>query len=318
MSSIKRTQSAAKPRLGVIAIAFALVACVAVGWALLADDSPARQPLDLDLCSGPPDERGGGALLLLDLSKPLETLDEALSSALLKRVTAELGANAELRVFAMASVPGTPGTPRRLLERVCKPYANDDLNIAAAKDQGSEVRDCSNLPAQLSRPVRHSAEKFCARREALSRTIAALAAERQTAPVANAHMAQAIEDAILELSHLPRPHSLYVLSDLMHHSPWYSHIDLDWADWRSETFAELRSASAAAPMAVPPADDLRVRLFYVPRKGSTEHPRARAVHKQFWRDYFAGFGAVTLAFEDQPTMAMYSVEPLLKRGLDTP
>jgi len=51
-----------------------------------------------------------------------------------------------------------------------------------------------------------------------------------------------------------------------------------------------------------------VESYYVPRDGVTDHPRQRAFHQAFWREYF---GTDDLRYHNQDPMAGYRSEPLM-------
>ncbi len=236
---------------------------------------------------------------LFDLQKPLGT-HGALPGEILRQVTSRMGRHGELRVFSLA---GDAFASRKLIARVCKPYDNADLVAEGAKDSAVERRDCDDLPAQLPSKLRERARTFCQRRDGLVGRLA-LQAGRARQRVADAHIAEAIEDAQLELAG-GGDASLFVLSDLMQHAEWYSHLDREPDDWDYDAFAYVR-ATSPAPISVtaPAAPNLDVTLFYLRRAGVTEHPRNVATHKQFWTRYFAG-RVRTLTFEDQAPLLDY-------------
>ena len=59
---------------------------------------------------------------------------------------------------------------------------------------------------------------------------------------------------------------------------------------------------AASRNIEPPATNLQVQVFYLPREGLTAKPSARQAHKRFWRSDFDDRQAV---FEDQTIMSNY-------------
>ena len=285
-----------------------LISIVVVALLFLIDTSETDLARDMDLC---PVEAGGIAarsVFLLDLRKPLPEQGRSLGSEALRALTLELGANTELEVFA---VTDNAGAPRQLLDRLCKPYSNADLAFEGAKDRRREVRDCDDLPAQLPNHVRGNAEQFCARRTLLGERIEQLAAAAPAAPLANAYLVEALEETSLELSELSGRRSLYVFSDMLQHTPWYSHLELGWNGWSFADFMEMRTAQdALVGPRPPPIPGLDVSIFYVPRTGVTDLPRMKRVHQHFWQEYFA---EAKPSFHEQALMPEYPVAPLMNR-----
>ena len=263
--------------------------------------------LDANLCPIDADDISGSIAFLFDFSKPLDAAQSGLPSGLLNEVSLRMARNQELNLFLLT---GSQSGPRTLLKRMCKPYANEDLQIEAAKDQGGAVRDCNDLPAQLPADTREVATKFCAHLEAFAPRLDALA--RQDWPeerkVDNAYLIEALEDIRLELAERPEPLVIYVFSDMMQHADWYSHLDQDWSQWSHEEFAELMASQNWAIGDRLSVADWRVEVFYLPRRGLTDQPRVREVHQRFWREYFAG---VELAFHVQAPGPPYSAVPLM-------
>ena len=279
---------------------------------LLADRSDAGPELDGDLCPVADGGIAARALYLVDLQKPLDEGRRTLPGALLRSLTLELGAHTELRVFALTQ---DSAAPRRLLDRLCKPYGNADLAAEGAKDQGSAIRDCDNLPAQIPQHIRDGATKFCARRGALSERLDRLAERQSIEPVGSAYLIEALEETSLEFAELPPgPRSLHIFSDMMQHARWYSHADLGWNGWSFSGFRERRQAQDEFVGPRPPAiADAAVTLYYTPRQGVTSLPRAKAVHKNFWRSYFRDAAGIDPRFDEQPTMAAYQSAPLMNQ-----
>ena len=264
--------------------------------------------LEEDACLVEPADIAGHAVYLVDLRKPLSPAHGSLPGNLLRDVSHDIEAKTDLKVFALTRYAESP---RMLIGRLCKPYDNADLKIATAKDQGNGngSRDCDDVPAQVPVALRDKANRFCAQRDALQRRIDVLVQQQPDGRVANAYVAEAIEDTFRDFEDLPGSRSLYVFSDMLQHASWYSHLDLRWEDWAFEEFAAIREEQA--PLIGDPARvnaDLRVRIFYVPRTGSTENLRLRVVHKQFWQDYFAG---ADLDFEDRASMLEFGHEALM-------
>ena len=268
-----------------------------------------EQPASADLCPVDVGRITGSATLLLDLRKPLH---QAAPSALLRQLSRDLSVGTELQVFALS---GDARVPRRFVQRLCKPYDNADLDIQTAKDQRQGVRDCDDPPAQLPRQLRDAVTAFCSQREALAARIDRLANETpSTRPVVNAYLLEALEETKRTFADRPQPWSLYLFSDMVQHADWYSHLDLDWTQWRFADFEPLRSARQP-PLQPAPASNLRIKVFYLPRQGLTEPARQRRAHQGFWRAYFSG---ASLDFEDAPPLPAYSALPLMSRpAVDT-
>ncbi|MDE0422909.1 MAG: hypothetical protein OXK76_18740 [Gammaproteobacteria bacterium] len=265
--------------------------------------------LDASLCPVDTAAIAGRTVLLLDVGKPVSDATAGLPAELVQRVTLDMAANAELQVFLIAA---NPLAPRILVDRLCKPYASDDLAVAAAKDRSGDTRDCDDLPAQLSRHVRNRATQFCERRDALRRRIDGIIAGDWPTTVANAYLVEAIEDTRLALAQFAHP-SLFVFSDMLQHAEWYSHAERGPNKWDYEDFAQAREQETGLLSEPPPDDpDLAVTVYYVPRRGLTEHPRVARAHQRFWRRYFADVGSVT--FEEQPLHVAYEVRPFAGRA----
>lgn len=291
-------------RLTYIALALVPVLILALGISFLM--GPGTDPqLDEDLCPREPGAHAGRTVLLFDLTKPLGE-NTRITDEVLHRVTTDMEANSELQVFALAPDPFAPRMP---LGRVCKPYANRQLVVEMAKDRTSMTPDCADLPAQLAPTVRDRARRFCARREALARRIASMASPRRQDGVRAAYLIEAIEDTRLELAAIAEPASLYVFSDLIQHAAWYSHAELGPDRWDYADFQRVRRRQTGLVGTAPPPDsDLAVTVFYLPRRGMTEHPRGASALERFWRKYFSAVGSVT--FEQQSVQPGYDVLPL--------
>ncbi|MDE0350466.1 MAG: hypothetical protein OXM56_12250, partial [Gammaproteobacteria bacterium] len=167
---------------------------------------------------------------------------------------------------------------------------------------------CDALPGTSGAERTPEMDGFCARRDALAARLDLLAAAGRGAPVRDAFLVEALEDTRLELAAAHGVKSLYVLSDMIQHADWYSHLDLSPEEWDFQRFADLREAQAAlfgAPP--PPVAGLHGTLLYIPRRGVTDAVDARMQHRAFWQAYFHG----SVAFEDQPVMAAYAAEPLM-------
>lgn len=288
---------------GVLVAIVLLVGVPAVlAYILLTEESDAVVSLDADLCPTGAAAVSGHAVLLLDLRKPLGRGGNLAADAL-RAVDRRLGVGEELRVF---TVTADPVAPRMRVERLCKPYDDADLQVAAAKDADG-IRDCHDLPAQIPRGVRERATRFCARLEVLARRVAVLAAENPVTPVANAYLIEAIEDTLADLADAPNP-SLYIFSDMVQHSPWYSHVERGPNEWGFDEFAGARAQRTEIPLSVapPPNPYLGVHVFYVRRLGLTDQPRIARAHRQFWQGYFAD--VASLEFDDYPVTVSYEVQ----------
>lgn len=266
-------------------------------------DSGARH--DADLCPLDTDSLAGSATLLVDFRKPLDPFGLSLPGTALRDLSLGLARATELRIFALT---GDMDAPRQLVGKLCKPYDNTDLSIRTAKDQRGVVRDCDDVPAQVPARVRELAGGFCERRAALQDRIYAMARRPVEGAVVNAHLVAALDDTLLEFKGRPRPHALHVFSDMMQHSDWYSHLDLDWTEWGFEEFLARREASYPSLDYVPDMAGQSVHIYYLPRRGRTGQPRMESAHKQFWREYFRG---AQVAFQDQPAMSGYDALPLM-------
>ena len=277
-----------------------LVLLAVVGLMLFIDAPKDELAVDQDLCPSGADELSGRAVFLLDLRKPLDFEHASLPGALLREVAMELDVNAELQVFALA---GTAAAPRISLDHTCKPY--DDAELAGGGT--AQRRDCDDLSAALSPSIRDKASRFCAWRDALRSRLDGLVIRQSDAPVANAYLVEAIEDTILEFAEFSGRRSLYIFSDMMQHATWYSQPEggVEYGDSGDARGSQI--SYFPLPRAV---DDLRVKIFYVPRRGVTEDPQIKAEHKDFWRDYFADFSGTDIEFEDQPAMVAYEAESL--------
>lgn len=285
-----------------------LLVAVALSGILVYFSRPdSGRALDGDLCAREPDPSAARAVLLFDFGKPMEEANLSLPGELLRDVSLSLSANTELRVFTLAS---DPRAPRLMLDRICKPYDNADLQIGTAKDQGQASRDCDDLPAQLPASLRESADGFCGRRDALQKRVDALARNRPAPPITNSYLIEALEDTVIELSEGSGPRMIYVFSDMMQHAVWYSHLDLEWTEWDFADFTARRAAQAMRLGRRPSVSDLAVRVYYLPRLDLTDHPRPKRVHQEFWRAYFA---SAELTFEEQPPLPAYAAESLMDR-----
>ena len=274
--------------------AFAAASAVLAILVVFGDADEAAQ-LDADLCP-PQGTSPARAIYLVDAYKPLDADLAALPGKLLRRLTLDLGAGAELAVFA---VGGASAGPRTYVGRICKPYDNAALQVAGAKDQTTTRRDCDDLPAQIPPELRDTAGRFCERRAALQRRIDALPKLPAGVPLGQAPLVEAIDASVRDLASTDtRPATLYVLSDMLHHAPGFSHLDRG-AD---QNFDAYEDADRQGKGERPSPAGVEVEVFYLPREGMTDEPGAELAHKRFWRQFFAG---TAVAFTDQPTAAAY-------------
>ena len=249
----------------------------------------------------------GRAAFLVDLGKPLHPALNRYTGTLLRDVSFDLAKGTELRVFALMD---DAENPRVLLARFCKPYDNADLQLEGAKDQADSLRDCDDLPAQLTDSVRTAARRFCGLRAALQADINTMAQRREKPLVTGSWLVEAIEAAQREFMAHPGPRKLYVYSDMLQHAEWYSHLDLDWTDWRFDDFKIRYDARTERPDTSPrPMTDLQVNVFYTPRQQLTALPRLKRIHQQFWQRYFA---PAPVTFEEQPMLPSFAAVPQME------
>lgn len=276
------------------------------------------QSLDADLCPTDSGEISGSNMLLYDFVKPLSSDHAELPSNLLREVGWSMERNAELSVFSLAEAAAYPGI---LLKRLCKPYANSDLRVGMVGNQDAHrtLPECDSLPAQLPSEVRKSATAFCAQLQSLGNKLNAMVrtewpAERK---VQNAYLAEALHDIAVDLRDRPEagpePHAIYVVSDMMQHANWYSHLEREWSDWDYEAFAKLMAAQIWGNASSRGTIGKRVEIFYIPRRGLTDQARVRWAHQRFWRSYFAGSN---ITFHNQLTAPAYSVNSFINALTD--
>ena len=264
-------------------------------------------PLDADLC--PLDDAASpSAVLLLDLRKPLGDEAASLAAGALRDVTLQLARHTELRVFALTSNAGAPRLPVR---RFCKPYANDDISVGSAKD-GPATRDCDDLPAQLTAQTAENATRFCALRDQVGAEIQRLVERPLAIPVPNAYLVEAIEETSLAFAERTGARSLYVFSDMLQHAGWFSHAERGSQGWGFNDFIHMREVEeASVGPRPPPLDGVDATVYYIPRTGVTDAPRAKMNHMAFWRQYFTDSLGTAPTFEELATLPDYPVEPLL-------
>ena len=299
------------PKLALIAVPI-LVLAVALAMVLL--NQPGADPQrDSDLCPVVGVAANQGAFLV-DLRKPLGADGPQLVNDVLRDVTAALPADTELRVYTLT---GNATAPRRLLRRFCKPYANSDLAVAGAKEDAAAVRDCADLPAQLPTRLRENAQRFCAVRAEVARDLGRAASRPLAIPVPNAFLVEAIEETALsfaERAPATGTRRFFVLSDMLQHALWFSHVERGMAGWGFSDFIYQREMAASTVGPRPaPLTDVGVTVFYLPRTGWTEAPRPRVTHTAFWTRYFVD------AMGAEPELRMlaavddYEVVPLMNQ-----
>ena len=299
MAVFRAFQSSLRSRRRLLPYAPPVLVLFAVLGLMLFIDAPKDDlAVEQDLCPTLAEDIAERAVFLLDLRKPLGAEHVSLPGDLLREITMDLDANAELQVFALA---GTAAAPRVALDSTCKPYDSAELTDAGLR------RDCDDLPTSLPASIRDKAARFCAWREALRSRLDRLVVRQGETPVANAYLVEAIEDTILEFGEFSGRRSLYIFSDMMQHATWYSQPErgVEYGDPGGPR--DAHTSIVPLPRAV---DDLGVKIFYVPRRGVTEDPATKTDHKNFWRDYFADFSGSDIVFEDQPVMIAYEVESL--------
>ena len=277
---------------------------------LFLDDRAEELAMDADLCPIDNADISHHAMFLLDLRKPLGENRRTLLAESLRSVTMALDANAELRVFTLAD---TDAAPRRQVARLCKPYDNAQLTFEGAKDSSQANRDCDDLPAQVPSLVRDRAQQFCARRAALQSELEQLAAVPVDGLVENAYLIEALEETSLRLTSASRPISLYLLSDMLQHAAWYSHLEIDWSGWTFDEFIQRRSEQDALVGPRPAAmRSAGVTVFYVPREEITDQIRTKMAHQRFWQRYFTEAFLTKTVFVEEAPQSAYAVAPLME------
>ena len=290
----------------------ALSVIAAAAWVGSDEGNMQSVARDGDLCPVDANRISGDAVFLLDLTKPLVGMPAQMPGRRFRDLTLELERDTEIRVYLLA---GSADAPLALLDRLCKPFDAGDIQIAAAKDHDGAIRDCDNLPAQMARDLRRSAGRFCGLRMDLEKRLDTLVAKasQQTWVVARAYLTEAIDQIQMAFRDRRGPHRLHVVSDMMQHADWYSHLDLDWSLWDFDDFVQ-RSASRIPPFSRhrdPSAVD--VDVHYLVRDGLTTRPDAADRHRRFWRAYFGG---ASVAFHDQPPIRQYVSTPAMDAGTD--
>ena len=285
---------------------------VAVGLAtVLLSESETDAQRDGDLCPTAGDAPNQGALLV-DLRKPLGADGPQLVNDVLRDATVALPGDAELRVYTLT---GDATAPRQLLRRFCKPYANSDLAVSGAKEDAAPVRDCADLPAQLPTRVRDRAQRFCAIRAEVGAELGRAVSRPLAIPVPNAFLVEAIEETALSFAASAPARgarSFFVLSDMLQHADWFSHVERGMAGWGFSDFIYLREMAASSVGPRPaPLTDVGVTIFYLPRTGWTEAPRPRMTHTAFWERYFSDAMGAVPELRTLAVLGDYAVVPLM-------
>lgn len=297
-------QSRRRMLLPPLAIALAVVVA---SWLGLAGTIVPEAARDADLCPVDTNRIGGDAVFLLDLTKPTVGMSATMPGRKFHDLTLELERNTEIRVYLLA---GSANAPLALIERLCKPFGTADVQVAEAKDHDGTVRDCDDLPAQMPSDLRRAAGRFCELRDDLVKRMDSLVANasQQSWVVTDAYLTDAIDRIRFAFQERLGPHRLHVVSDMLQHADWYSHLDLDWSRWDFDDFTR-RAASRNRLFALGrdrPA--IEVDVHYLVRDGMTTGTEAAGRHRQFWQAYFGG---ANLSFHDQPSIPAYESVPVM-------
>ena len=299
------------PKLALVTVPL-LVLAVALAMVLL-NQPEANAQRDSDLCPVVGAAANQGALLV-DLRKPLGAGGRQLVGDVLRDVTVALPADTELSVYTLT---GNATAPRRLLRRFCKPYANSDLAVAGAKEDAAAVRDCADLPAQLPVRLRDNVQRFCAVRAEVAEDLERAASRPLAIPVPSAFLVEAIEETALSFAapaQTTGTRRFFVLSDMLQHAPWFSHVERGMAGWGFNDFIYLREMAASSVGPRPaPLTDVGVTIFYLPRTGWTEAPRPRMTHTAFWTRYFLDTMGAAPELRALAAMDGYEVVPLMNQ-----
>ena len=212
-------------------------------------------------------------------------------------------ADTELGVFALAEYAEAP---RMLLGKLCKPAAGE--GVANGDGEGLEADPCDTMRRRLLPSLGDGAQRFCEQRDNLVSRIETLVGQPRNANVGNAYLVEAFEDTAWDFQRRAGPKSLYVLSDMMQHAPWYSHLDTEWNSWDFEAFTKLRSGRAGAGERAPAVAGVDVTVFYLAKQGVTGSAQPKLAHQRFWQSYFNG---AHLTFDEQPTVLAYQAVPLM-------
>ncbi len=273
---------------------FAVPVLLAAAGATFLGLSESAPEFDDDLCPEAAGDLAGRTVALFDLRKPLDEGQRSLPAQLLLRIATALPPGAELRAHILS---GHTAEPRTLLERLCKP----PLQAGTADGPAADI--CAT-PSPSGAGRTPETDRYCTRRNALAARLERLAARPPAAPVTDAYLIEALEDISADLSGGTGPITLYVLSDMLQHAPWYSHLEL--ADWDPRRFTTLRDAQTALVGPPPPRPaNLRTTLFWIPRRGLTAEAEPAGALRAFWQAYFAAGVTVDV----QAVMEAYAFAP---------
>ncbi len=282
---------------------FAIPAVVAVALVLLLVQ--VRADLGAETYCSAETNLVGHAVLLVDLRKPLDPDWQSLPSDVLREVTDLAMANTAVSVY---SISAWAEAPRTLLGRLCKPYNSDELVIDTAKDIRHEARNCDDLPAQLSPPLRERARHFCDRRTEISGRLDDLAQRASSGPAQNAYLVEAFDETAREAGETPFPTVVHIVSDMLQHADWYSHLELPADQWTKALLANRNGGSLNGPPPSFPHERVDLRVHYLTRAGITDGAAAREAHRRAWHAFFS---PAVPEFEDRATMAGYRAERLM-------
>lgn len=284
----------------------ALIGVVGGGlWLAFANAGQRQAAYDEQLCPTAP---SGLAVMLFDLTKPLAELQPGLPGQLLRDLTLDVERDAEIRTYLLV---GSASAPRLLLNRLCKPFDTGAVQVATAKDHDGGTRDCDDLPAQMASDQRRAAFRFCELREAFAARLdtVALRASKGQWEVTGAHLVEALEETRGDfLAHPGSRRTLHVVSDMVQHADWYSHLDLPSEAWNGNALGRLPNARKRLQGRFQGIAGLDVHIHYMPRGGLTALPEAGDSHRRFWRQFFA---VENLAFHQLPPLPAYASKPLM-------
>ena len=277
-----------------------------VGFEYPIDPATKAKTRDADLCLTDPVGGGQGtAAFMFDARKPFDRVRTDLPGSVLREVGAQLPRDTEFLVYGSVA---EESANVRLIARFCKPYGNSELEVASAKD-GLGVRGCDNIPSQVPAQVRANASGFCALLERAASRLVQLAASAPptTRKIERAPLVEALEDVELDLAGRSRPSRLFVLSDMIQHTQWFSHLDLGLGRWETSDFADVPATVEYYDARPEYSEFVGVEIFYVPRVGWTDRPKMRVAHKRFWDDYFRQETSLRVL----PAMEGYDVLPVM-------
>ena len=238
------------------------------------------------------------AVFLFDFRKPLGDAVSSMPGVILGEFALAAPGGTEFRVYTLS---GQRTMPLAVMGRACKPKAT----------RGRANVDCS-VTQRNPRYRDREADAFCARLDTMQRGVDHLAGQVPELPVPDSLLIEAIEEARLAFAASPSagPHSFHIFSDMIQHSPWYSHLAAGEADWNFTAFENSRRERAPVFATLPPLEPRVVtEIFYVPRRGITEQRALRDAHQRFWSRYFDSVGMAAV-FRDQPAMPRFAAATL--------